>query len=203
MKWIRCDVADSAGFDRGQQEWADLAGLPGFLGQLGGWSHDGSQVAHIFSFWVDQDAYEHFMSGAHDALAQRQVGTWSKIDVRLFERRADFGQSLAGTSGSGVLRLAHCVVKPDRVDHFAQVQKTVWNPGMSAAPGCLAGLFGQRGCQEFLVLTKWVSAAEHARYQAELFPSLRDRAVPSADLESITGHLVDLEPHWTVTAGDS
>lgn len=70
---------------------------------------------------------------------------------------------------------------------------------MSEAPGFLGGAFAQRGAQEFLVLTAWASNAAHARYQSERFPVLRDRAVPSSDLDIITGYVVDLERSWSVT----
>lgn len=57
-----CEVVDRGGFDRGQQGWAGLRELPGFLGQYGGWSRrrDGTEIAHIVAFWSDPDSYEQF-----------------------------------------------------------------------------------------------------------------------------------------------
>src|SRR5438067_13272005 len=37
VKWVSCEVTDRPGFDRGQRAWSGLAGVPGFLGQSGGW----------------------------------------------------------------------------------------------------------------------------------------------------------------------
>lgn len=200
-KWVRCAVNDQGGFDRGQQGWAELRELPGFLGQYGGWSRreNGSEIGHVVAFWSDPDSYEQFMAGPHDVLAQGQVGTFSSIDVRLFEGQ-NIGSGFDAASAAAAFRLAHCLVKADRVDHFTHVQDTVWNPGMSEAPGFRGGVFAQRGTQEFLVLTAWATKAAHAHYQSEWFPALRDRAVPSADLDTITGYVVDLEPSWSVTA---
>ncbi|MEV5537228.1 DUF4937 domain-containing protein [Saccharopolyspora shandongensis] len=59
-KWVRCEVVDRDGFDRGQQGWTALRELPGFLGQYGGWSRrpDGAEIASIVAFWADSDSYE-------------------------------------------------------------------------------------------------------------------------------------------------
>lgn len=61
-----------------------------------------------------------------------------------------------------------------------------------------AGVFGRRGESEFLVLTLWNSAADHARYRTDRFPELRRRSLAADDLDSITGDLVEIEPLWTV-----
>lgn len=200
VKWVRCEAVDREGFARGQQAWAALRELPGFLGQHGGWSRHrgGAESAHVIAFWSDADAYEQFMAGPHDTMAAGQVGTFRGIQVGLFERLQEIGTDFAALRTAGVLRLAHCRVKAHRVAHFAQVQQEVWNPGMGESPGFLGGVFAQRGADEFLVLTGWASTAAHARYQSERFPALRDRADPSADLETVTGHLVELEPRWSV-----
>jgi heme-degrading monooxygenase HmoA len=200
VKWIRCEVTARADFDRGQRVWTRLAEVPGFLGQCAGWGSggDGFEIAHVLSLWADQAGYDRFMKGAHEALAAAQESTYRKIDVRLFQRRQDIGTTLSGISGPGVLRLAHCRVRAGRIDHFTEVQTTVWNPGMSEAPGFLGGVFTQRGLDEFLVVTKWISSAAHAGHQSERFPALRDRAVPAGDLDAITGYLVEVEPGWAV-----
>ncbi|MEU6265854.1 DUF4937 domain-containing protein [Saccharopolyspora shandongensis] len=51
-KWVRCEVVDRDGFDRGRQGWTALGELPGFLGQYGGWSRrpDGVEIATIVAF---------------------------------------------------------------------------------------------------------------------------------------------------------
>lgn len=200
VKWVRCEVVDRVGFDRGQQSWTELEELRGFLGQHGGWGSDrgGTGTAHVVTFWSDPDSYERFMAGPHDTLAAGQEGAFGNIDVRIFEHRQDIGTSVVNAPAAGAFRLAHCWVQSHRIDHFTHVQAIEWNPGMSEFPGFLGGVFGQRGAREFLVLTAWASKVAHARYQSERFPVLRDRAVPFADLETITGHVIELEPRWSV-----
>jgi hypothetical protein len=189
LNWIRCAVADRPAFGRGQLGWAGLRGVPGFLGQWGGWSGD----AHVVALWSSSDSHADFLAGPHDALAAGQVGTYSSADVRLFSA-SPIGGSFGG---GGVPRLAHCFVHADRVAHFRRVHREVWNPGMAGAPGFVGGVFGARD-REFLVVTQWESAAAHARYQGEAFPAPHAAAAPAGDLESITGHVVGLEPDWEV-----
>jgi len=200
VKWIRCGAVDRVDFDRGQRAWADLRGIPGFLGQRGGWSRREGEpdVAHIVALWADQNSHDAFMAGPHDAMAAAGEGTYGDIDVRIFRRQRDIGTALASLDGSGVLRMAHCRVRPGRIEHFTRVQDTVWNSGMRRAPGFSGGVFARRAPSDFLVVTQWASAAAHARYQADHFPGLRDRADPAADLDAITSQLVDLVPRWPV-----
>lgn len=192
LKWIRCSADDPGAFARGQLAWAGLRGLPGFLGQRGGWSGD----AHVIALWSDVDSHARFVAGPHDALAAGQAGTYRHADVRLLEAEP-FGKPLGGGE---VLRLAHCRVRPDRVQHFRRMQTEVWNGGMAAAPGFVGGLFGCRDTTEFLVVSQWESVEAHARYQEQTFPALRAAAEPAGDLEEITGHVVVLEPDWEVRA---
>ena len=58
--------------------------------------------------------------------------------------------------------------------------------------------FAERGETEFLVLTRWRTVADHDRYLDVDFMDLRTRSHAAADLDAITGDLIDLEPSWTV-----
>lgn len=214
IKWVTARVVDRAAFGRGQLAWAALGGWAGFVGQVGGWSVGGVDVAHVFGAWSDGSSYRAFMAGTHDGIAAAQVGTYEAIEVRLFEHRLDIGGELftsrtagsraadagraAGTGRAGVIRLAHCHVRTGRRGHFVRAQAEVWNPAMSAAPGMLGGAFAQREETEFLVLSRWRSIDDHERYRAHDVAALRARAGAAADLATITGDLVGLEPAWTV-----
>lgn len=189
VKWVRCRVTDPAGFVAGQQGWGALVDVPGFLGQWGGW---GSGSAHVFALWRSAEDHAAFLAGPHDRMAEGQAGTYDEIDVRSFDRELEIG---AGPGVGSVVRLAHCHVRPERVGQFVRAQASVWNPGMAAAPGFHGGVFGRRG-SEFLVLTWWRSAEDHARYQAERFAALREASLAAQDLAAVTGDLVALEPSW-------
>jgi hypothetical protein len=201
IKWITCLTADRAAFDIGQRTWAALHRQPGFLGQGGGWSRREPGLAHIFGCWADRPSHQAFMARTHDHLATAQAGTYHSIEVRLFERCLDIGEGFRGDfTFASLARLAYCHVPAERQDHFIAVQAEVWNPGMTSAPGMRGGMFARRGQTEFLVLSLWLSVMDHDRYLTERFPSLRAQSRAADDLDSITGDLVELEPHWTVCA---
>lgn len=201
IKWIRCRVADSGAFSQAQLTWAGLRGLPGFLGQAGGWSRHEPGLAHVFGCWAGRPSYEAFMTETHDRIAPVQMDTYDEIVVRLFERRLDIGGRFpADFADSSLVRLAHCHVPATRQAHFIRAQAEVWNPGMAGAAGMRRGVFARRGESEFLVLSLWRSAMDHERYLRERFPRLRQRSGAADDLDSVAGDLVDLEPAWTVPA---
>ncbi|WP_433832897.1 DUF4937 domain-containing protein [Actinoplanes sp. CA-015351] len=198
VKWITCQTSTRAAFGQGQHAWAELQGVPGFLGQAGGW---GREAAQIVGFWSDPDHYQAFMGRDHDRIAAHQAGTYDDVRVRVLDRRLDIGGGFpADLTAVALLRLAHCHVRPGRQDHFVGTQKEVWNPGMTAAPGMCGGVFAQSGETEFLVLSAWRSAADHQHYLDDHFNTLRDRAELAADLVAITGDVINLEPTWTVPA---
>ncbi|MFG1621936.1 DUF4937 domain-containing protein [Kribbella sp. NPDC049227] len=198
LKWIRCAVSDRGLFDQGQQDWAGLQGIPGFLGQRGGWDTNASSTAHIFGLWAEPGSYQAFMRGPHDQLAKRQVGTYTDIDVRVYETLQIIGHPPGDVAGGEMLRVARCEVYPPRVSHFTDVQASVWNPGMIRAPGFQGGLLARRDANEFLVVTQWESAVAHNEYRREHFPRLHERAEPTRDLQFMIGHEITLETAWYV-----
>lgn len=200
IKWIRCHVVDVDAFDRGQQAWSELSSLPGFLGQGGGWSRHESGIAHVFTWWNDQQVYQAFMTDTHDHLAANQAGIYDTIKIRLLEHHLDIGAGFPLNFADGaLLRLAHCQVRAGRQEHFIRAQTDVWNPGMHSAPGMRGGVFTRRGNTEFVVLSLWTSVADHERYNTDRFPNLQRRALPADDLDTLTSDLIDLNPTWTIT----
>jgi hypothetical protein len=199
VKWITCWTTDRAAFGLGQQAWAELRGVPGFLGQGGGWSTKTAGVAQIFGLWSDPLSYQAFMDEAHDRIAAAQVGTYDEVRVRVFRQRLDIARGFpVSFAGVSLLRLAHCHVRESQRAHFVQAQAEVWNPGMAAARGMCGGVFAQGSEAEFLVLSAWRTTADHQRYLDERFHRLRETAGSAADLDALTGDLIDLEPSWTV-----
>ncbi|MET7936158.1 YdbC family protein [Streptomyces sp. NPDC005322] len=199
VKWIRCTVVDRPGFERGQRKWAGLPGEPGFRGQGGGWSRGRPNVAHVFAFWESRVFYDSFMARSHDRLAAAQSGTYTDMQVRLFEHRFDVKVGFEPRfTDTDVVRVAHCRVHADRVDHFTLVQEKVWNPAMAGSPGMLRGVFGEAPGNEFLVLSMWDSAAEHGKYRVERVERLGLRSQIEADVAAIAGDVVGVESAWTV-----
>jgi heme-degrading monooxygenase HmoA len=200
VKWMRCTVVDRRGFERGQRRWAGLLGEPGFRGQGGGWSRARPGVAHLFGFWESRAFYDSFMARSHDRLHANQVGTYTGMRVRLFAYRFDVKVGFRPVfSDADLLRVAHCRVRPDRVENFTLMQEKVWNPAMAGSPGMLRGVFAQADPEdEFLVLSMWNTAAEHGKYRAERIERLALRAHTEADVAAIAGDVIEVEPSWTV-----
>ncbi|MET9918859.1 YdbC family protein [Streptomyces sp. NPDC059605] len=199
VKWIRCTVVDRRGFERGQRKWAELLGEPGFRGRGGGWSRERPDVAHVFAFWENRVFYDSFMARAHDDLAAAQSGTYSGIQVKLFEYRFDVKTGFEPRfTDADVVRVAHSKVREDRVEHFALMQERVWNPAMAGSPGMLRGVFGEAPGHEFLVLSMWQSSAERGKYRAGSIERLSQRAQIEDDVAALAGDVVQLEPSWTV-----
>ena len=199
VKWIRCNVGDRRGFERGQRKWAGLLGEPGFRGQGGGWSRSSPDVAHVFAFWENRVFYDSFMARGHDALAAAQAGTCHDIQVKLFEFRFDVKTGFEPDfTDADVVRVAHSRVHGDRVEHFALMQQRVWNPAMAGSPGMLRGVCGEAPGHEFLVLSMWQSSAERGKYRPASVERLSQRARTEDDVASLAGDVVQLERTWTV-----
>ncbi|MFI0235044.1 YdbC family protein [Streptomyces sp. NPDC016845] len=199
VKWIRCAVVDRRGFERGQRKWAGLLGEPGFRGQGGGWSRRHPDVAHVFGFWESRAFYDSFMARTHDRLAAGQTGTYRDMQAKLFDHLFDVKTGFeARFTDADVVRVAHCKVRAERAEHFTLMQQRVWNPAMAGSPGMVRGLFGEAPGDEFLVLSMWLSAGEHGKYQVQRVERLSVRAETELDIEAVDGDIVQLEPTWTV-----
>ncbi len=200
VKWMRCAVVDRPGFARAQRKWAGLLGEPGFRGQGGGWSRSRRGVVHLFAFWESRAFYDSFMARSHDRLHASQVGTYKDPQVRLFDYRFDVKTGFTPVfTDADLLRVAHCRVRPDRVEHYTLMQEKVWNPAMAGSPGMLRGVFAQANAgDEFLVLSMWDSNAEYGKYRVERVERLALRAQTGADISHVDGDVIDLEPSWTV-----
>ncbi|MGP3632190.1 YdbC family protein [Streptomyces sp. 24-1644] len=199
VKWIRCTVVDRHGFERGQRKWAGLLGEPGFRGQSGGWSRGRPDVAHVFAFWENRVFYDSFMARGHDRLATAQTGMYRDMQVKLFEYRFDVKTGFEPHfTDADVVRVAHSRVHEERVEHFALMQRQVWNPAMAGSPGMLRGMFGEAPGHEFLVLSMWQSSAERGKYRPQGVERLSDRAQTETDVAELAGDVVELQPLWTV-----
>jgi len=151
IKLIVCRVPSQhrERFARGQRRWSILSGAPGFLGQLGGWNRDDPSQAVIVGLWRSDGAYANFMADMHDPIFEggEQPGSYDAISVTLWDQLCDMpGMTAAIPTAirvSGLIRLARCELLPNRRDHFVRAQHTIWNPGMGACDGILAGAFTQ------------------------------------------------------------
>ncbi|WP_415949280.1 YdbC family protein [Streptomyces sp. KLOTTS4A1] len=199
VKWMRCAVTDRRGFEQGQRRWAGLLGEPGFRGQGGGWSTRRADVVHVFAFWESRAFYDSFMARSHDRLASAQAGTYADMQVKLFDYRFDVKTGFEPKfTDADLVRVAHCRVHEEHVEHFALMQQKVWNPAMAGSPGMVRGIFSEAPGSEFLILSMWQSEAEHGKYREERVERLSLRAQTRKDLIGLDGDIVRLLPQWTV-----
>jgi heme-degrading monooxygenase HmoA len=210
VKFITCVVPpeNRSLFATGQEAWAALAEVDGFIAQTGGWSCGDDSLAIILAFWEGAAAYEHFLRNIHDAIFESngQEGSYTEITVSLFEKVFEMPCACSSLRHSinseNFIRIVDCRVELDRNDHFLDVQKTVWGPGMGRAVGMLGGCFarGRDDRLRYLVTTFWESEDAHTLYRQGVFSSLRDRARPDEDCSSIDRALVRVEPSWRVVS---
>ncbi len=213
IKLIQCRVSEDQRerFSRGQTQWCALSGCKGFCGQIGGWVVEDDGLAVIIGLWSDHDAYDTFMRDVHDRVLDvtGQRGTYDSIDVSLWDSVLSIPGSAssisAGIESAGAVRMAKCRVRPDRVAHFVEVQRTLWNPGMAASGGMLIGLFSESSGseQEFLVCTLWQDLDAHRRYRNGVFTDLRRQAEVDQDCERVEGWIVSVQHEWCVGAASS
>ncbi len=209
LKWITCQVHPEMryAFSKAQEQWRSIEEADGFQGQLGGWDINNDQShAFILGFWTHRGAYDTFMRQLHDQVTKnnQQDQTYHQISVGLFESHFPIeGQDgdLASAYQNGrFLRVADCHVKPSRIDHFLQVQHSIWIPGMRKAPGMLGGSFNRalHESNRFLVTTVWANKDSHDHYVKEMLPNLRQAAAVTDDLDAIAGRFIKLEDSWLI-----
>jgi heme-degrading monooxygenase HmoA len=200
-KWIVCQVpyALQTQFSLAQQSWKSLANTAGFLAQLGGFF---KEEAHILAIWQDAASYQAFMDQQHDGIAKGQHSNYLAIQIACFEiqfemlgfRKISLKDVILEAQ---YLRIADCLLLPERQAHFIEMQKTVWHPGVGNH--MLAGAFW-RDDSRFLVTTLWASGAAHQEYMDTQFPLLYKIARPEDDLSAINGVHLMLIPEWMVIA---
>jgi heme-degrading monooxygenase HmoA len=208
IKLISCKVKEDqkAVFSQYQQEWQPISKIEGFLGQIGGWSVKDPLTACVFSFWENQAAYKYFMDEVHDQIVLRtgQERTYTSIEVDLFQEEFRISGSspdiVSVLQEANFIRTALSHVKEERIHHFIDMQRKVWNPGMKKAEGMLGGEFArsQKNGQYFLVLTGWTNQKTHQKYMVEHFPDLKKTATPEQDVVELTGEQLMIEESWHI-----
>lgn len=210
LKWIRLAVPDGSrdAFSKAQEQWVALRDVQGFLGQIGGWSERTKDEACILAWWRNEDTYLAFMQKEHDAIIGHslQDTTYDSIEVlQLCERLRMPGRypdPTAAVAEAEFLRVADCLLKPDRIEAFTEAQKEIWIKGMEPVDGMLGGSYCEvlNTPRHVLVFSLWSSVETHRAYEVDIMPGLRESAQVSQDLSYLTGVFVKLEPGWAVPA---
>jgi len=208
LKWIVCEVEDGNrdAFSLAQAKWIETKNTKGFLGQVGGWNLHNSNEACILSFWDDKDSLLYFMENIHDKIFNnsKQEKTYKSIFVNYFNLKFNMlGGKIDLTErikDAKFLRIADCKVKPERANHFENVQNSVWMHGMKESKGMLGGEFStsENESYRYLVSTLWDDVENHSNYVKNSLPILRNKSDVENDLQNITGKQILLENSWSI-----
>ncbi|MFJ8439821.1 DUF4937 domain-containing protein [Kitasatospora griseola] len=209
-KWIGCTVPAAARgrFSAAQEAWSAISDQPGLVGQLGGWD-PATGRAQLLGLRTDEAAYRRFMRERHDAVAadSQQRAGYTAIDIAtggtVLDMAGDVADLPRALERAALLRVADCRTLPGREEHFLEVQREVWAPGMAAAGGMLAGVVVHLEAHRYLVTTLWSGSAAHQRYASRHLPTLLARAALESDVRSVTGHALPLEPAWRIEPTES
>ncbi|MBM7836947.1 heme-degrading monooxygenase HmoA [Alkalihalobacillus xiaoxiensis] len=208
IKQIACDVMEAKKelFSSGQRKWNALEQVDGFIGQFGGWSDKEKNLAHLFSFWENEAAYQSFMKSEHDRIADfaKQSESITAIDVtivkNIYNIKSVIGFKKADV-GATYIRFTNPVVKECRATHFEQMQADVWNTGMAQQQGMKAGSFAKSASVtgSYLILTQWDSKAAHHDYTMSKLNFLKEASNVNVDVSAIGGDVFTVEPSWCLS----
>lgn len=208
IKWIVCEVEDAQkqAFSKAQEAWQKMASAKGFLFQTGGWDIDNQNIACVIAFWEKAEDLHVFMDDLHDEIfhKNKQVNTYNSINISHFDGKLEMqGQSDSLTEAfrkSRFLRIADCLVKPYRKQHFEKVQKEIWIPGMKNSEGMLGGFFSEdaKNDKRYFVSTFWDSEKNHSEYSLSKLPVFQKKADIKSDLMEISGRKIQLVDSWKV-----
>ncbi len=208
IKWIVCEVEgdQKLSFSKAQEKWRKMATAKGFLCQTGGWDVDNPNLACIITFWETKADLDFFMNSFHDEIfyENRQENTYKSINISYFKTKLEMQGEASSLKKviwkSHFLRIADCLVMPDKTKHFEKVQKEIWMPGMKESAGMLGGFFSEEANtkRRYLVSTFWNNEENHATYVKSRLPVFQKLADIKSDLEDITGRKIILVDAWKV-----
>lgn len=208
IKWIVCNVNKNfeKEFSTAQEQWIETQNSVDFIGQVGGFDLNNKKIACIISFWENESSLKLFMKNIHDKvfLNNNQSEFYNSIKVDYFnsvlKMDGKFDLLIDALNNGKLLRIADCLVKQEKVNHFELAQKEVWLPGMKNNQGMLGGVFSKddKNASHYLVSTFWSSLENHRKYVETNLPKLKVKADVKNDIASIIGRQILLIDSWKV-----
>lgn len=208
IKLIVCNVKENLkrDFSKAQEKWFETRQADGFVGQIGGWDLNNENDACIVSFWKNKKSLESFMQNTHDKIihGNQQHENYNSLSVAKYDTVID----MEGSSSSLVdaikfgklLRIADCLVREEKAQHFETVQKAIWLPGMKKANGMLGGHFSKAAdhTPNYLVSSLWDSIENHKDYVSHQLPAYQIKADVQNDVEDMVGRQILLVQSWKI-----
>jgi len=208
VKWIECQVQEDqkTKFSEAQEKWSKTKNVPGFIAQTGGWDSIFPDKAYIIAFWKNEESLRKFMLNEHDKIYDEtnQAGTYKKLRINYFtgqtELEGDAGSLRDAIEHSYFMRAVNCIIRSDGINHFENVQKSVWMPGYKKAAGMQGGLFskGQGEQNHYHLSAFWDYPESNEKFEKSELISLRKIAALNEDILSLDVALIDIEESWKI-----
>ena len=146
------------------------------------------------------------MNSLHDKIffRNKQRESYNSISVSYFNKKLDMHGSKKSIPDviqeSKFLRIADCSVKPEKIEHFEEVQRSVWIPGMQGSQGMLGGEFSkaENSKPRYLVSTFWDSEKNHSNYVDSSLPKLKLKSDVTNDINYIVSKQILLVDSWKI-----
>lgn len=189
IKMISCSVPreQRRAFEEAQERWRELQTVPGFGGQIGGWSMSLKTHACILAFWKSQPLYQQFMAHDHDRILEisGQSGTYQSLTIQFFEQKFDIpgrhDYILAALTAGKWLQITKLTLADLAATRFSDWRRD---------PDFLAGVAGccPTATEDWLVATLWTQPEP---------PDASWNHLPPFETTTIA-----LRPPWLVTSKD-
>jgi heme-degrading monooxygenase HmoA len=187
--------------------WSGLESVPGFVAQVGGWVTDRPDCAVIVAYWKNEQSYADFMREQHDSLADRQLGTYSALQVStghviLTIKETDPRVAIAET---GIMRVSDITLRQDSSPLFLAMQLDIWRPGLIASGGMLGNTLSRLGRlpDRFASTTFWSGSDALRNFLETIYPVLSVQAKLKDHVGEMVSYHIPLEPSWSVVAPQS
>jgi len=187
--------------------WSGLESVPGFVAQIGGWVNDRPGCAVIVVYWKNEQSYADFMREQPDSLADRQLGTYSALQVNtghviLTIKEADPRVAIAET---GIMRVSDITLRQDSSLLFLAMQLDIWRPGLVASGGMLGNTLSRLGRRpdRFASTTFWSGSDALRNFLETIYPVLSVQAKLKDHVGEMVSYHIPLEPSWSVVAPQS
>ena len=208
IKWIICRVNENERqqFSEAQEKWESTSNADGFIAQTGGWDLQNKNEACIISFWENKELYEIFMRDLHDEITRdnKQAKTYNEIFVEyfagIFNMDGESSSLKEAVQNGYLLRIADCIINPEKVKHFEKMQSEIWLPAMRESKGMLRGTFSknENNNLRYLVSTFWDNIRNHTEYSKNKLPLLRYQADTTNDISEIKGKKILIADNWKI-----
>lgn len=208
IKWIICRVKENERqkFSEAQEKWERISNADGFIAQTGGWDFQNKNDACIISFWKNKKFLDAFMTNIHNEIIKdnKQINTYDKISVdyfkSIFEMDSENNSLFNAANNGKLLRIADCIVDPEKIDHFGKMQSEIWLREMQKSEGMLGGVFAENENYKtnYLLATFWKNTDNHKVYTNTKLHQLRKESYVESDTGEITGRLISIVSKWKV-----